>query len=145
MPSFVPEENALLFDAMEFLSRPLEERFGNEEVMVKTKRGTHNLMLDLSSNCFKDTLSATISNLESPELCAILQLRPGSKLPLDTQQRLAHIVWKFALNLEGSLAVSNLRYLVPPRSFMLLTSPDKSARQQCLRDLAATFDTVEKL
>ena len=70
----------LLFDAMEFLSRPLEERFGKEEVMVKTKRGTHNLMLDLSCNCFKDTLSVTLSNLASTELCEILQVNAGSKL-----------------------------------------------------------------
>ena len=42
------KKTPLLFDTMEFLSRPLEERFGKEELMVKTKRGTHTLMLDLS-------------------------------------------------------------------------------------------------
>ena len=84
------KKTPLLIDAMEFLSRPLEERFSKEEVMVKTKRGTHKLMLDLSCNCFKDTLSATLSNLASTELCEILQVKVGSKLPRDTQQLLAN-------------------------------------------------------
>ena len=103
------KKTPLLFDAMEFLSRPLVETFGKEEVMVKTKRGTHKLMLDLSCNCFKDTLSATLSNLASTELCEILQIKADSKLPRDTQQLLANTMWKFGVNLVGTLAVSNCR------------------------------------
>lgn len=139
------KKTPLLFDAMEFLSRPLEERFGKEEVMVKTKRGTHNLMLDLSCNCFKDTLSATLSNMASAELCQILQINHGSKLPRDTQQLLANTMWKFVVNLVGALVVSNYRYLIPPRSFIVLTSESESDRQRCLAELAATFRAVEKL
>ena len=78
-------------------------------------------------------------------MCEILQVKVGSKLPRDTQQLLANTMWKFGVNLVGTLAVSNCRYLIPPRSFIVLTSPDESARQRCLAELAATFEVVEKL
>ena len=139
------QQTPLLFDGMEYLSRTLEKAFGREEVMCKTSKGTHALMEELSKGDFKTVIADLLNTFTTPELCEVLHIKAGSRVPMHTHKVVTTTLWRFTVALSGALAVSNYKYAVPPRNFILLASKDEGVRQQCLATLAKTFEALEKL
>ena len=141
-------KSTVLFDAMEFLSRPLEKRFNDELRLAKTKSGTLAWMQGLSAGDFASTLVDIMSGLTSKEFGAIVGFseNPGqASLKLNFSLTIGRVMWRFTHSLIGSLAVSNCKYLIPPRSFIGLTNKDASIQQACMDDLKATFSSLTAL
>ena len=124
-----------------FPLQPLERAFSEESVAVKTKSGTHNLMIELTANKFAQTCRELMANFSSPEFCMELNIKPVSK----TEDRLSHekflaaLMFKFVISLVGSLGLSNLPYMVPPMLLLQLTSPSEEAKRKCLDTLKQFF------
>ena len=141
------KKSCRLFDAMEFLSRPLEHQFAEESVLCKTQDGTLQLMQSLANNSGNSCVRKVMEQFQSTGLLQTLGILvdPSSRNLCLGEKTMADTAWSFALAMAGSVACSNMKYRVPPRSFMGLTLDTGEQRARSLAFHKEVFDCITKL
>ena len=137
-----------IFDGIVLMAEPLELRFNQEVTAMKTQGGTKELVQSLvRGGEFAAVFHQMLRLFLSPRFTETLRLRGvargGPILALD--QDVGDVMWRFTYSLIGELAVSNLKYSVPPQCFVGLTDPELAMRHHQLERLQTMFEPIESL
>ena len=141
------KSSKLFFGVVEF-PRPVRVRFGEDETMVKTRKGTKHLMQQLTFGGFIVVIASIFVTLSSKEFAMRLGFtgHTSSAPILEQENKIVRSLWQFAIALAGSLALTHYKYQVPPHNFVgIIPGVGETKINEMLRILAKTFDNTHVL
>ena len=121
-----------LVDGCMILSQPLERFFKGAMTMLKTKWGTAELMQDMARQGLTRVIQETLQSWIGPEWTV-------------ADEADARVFWKFTVTLCGELALTQVKYAVPPKSFVLLVDPSCEIRKKALVQFKQDWDNLDRL